>query len=101
MPKLNNTTKTFLVNELKIKLNEKFGYHIKTKPDCAKLSQIILTNLSEYVSESTLYRFFILEDSPKISTVILNVLARLIGHSDWSSFELSVNEKNHTKLILT
>jgi hypothetical protein len=100
MPRLNNTTKTFLVNELKIKLNEKFGYHINTKPDCAKLSQIIMTNLSEHVSESTLYRFFILKESPKISQAILNILARLIGHTDWSSFELYVDEKNHTKLIL-
>ena len=100
MPKLNTTTKTFLINELQIKLKEKFGYHINTKPDCAKLSQIILTNLSEYVSESTLYRFFILEESPKISTTISNILARLIGYSDWSSFELCINEKFHTKLIL-
>ena len=87
MPKLNTTIKIFSINELQIKLKEQFGYHIKTKPDCAKLSQIILTNLSEYVSESTLHRLFVLEESPQISTVILNILARLIGHADWSSFE--------------
>jgi len=100
MPRLNTTTKTFLINELQIKLKEQFGYHIKTKPDCAKLSQIILTNLSEYISESTLYRFFILKESPKISTTILNILAQLIGYTDWAEFELVINNKEHNKLVL-
>jgi len=100
MPKLQNNTKAFLIDELQIKLNDKFGYHINTKPDCVKLSQIILTNLSEYVSESTLYRLFILEKSPKISVAILNILARLIGYADWAAFEQSVCTKEHTKLIL-
>jgi len=100
MPKLYNNTKSIFIDELQVKLKEKFGYHIKTKPDCAKLSQIILTNLSESVSESTLYRLFILEKSHKTSTAILNILARLIGYADWDEFELFINNKEHTKLIL-
>ena len=100
MPKLNTTIPTFSKKELQMKLHVQFGYRIKSKPDCTKLSQIILTNLSEYVSDSTLYRFFVLEDAPKTTTVILDILARLVGHTSWADFELFLANKDHSKLIL-
>ena len=100
MPKLNNAVNSFLVNELQIKLQEKFGYMIKTKPECLKLSQIIFNDLSEHISESTLYRFFILGNSPKTSITILNILARLIGFSEWDNFEKSVNNQEFQKINL-
>ncbi len=65
----------------------KTGIYITNKNDCKLVGQYIVKHKIGYLSESTLYRFFLSSDSnqkPYINT--LNILAQLCDFESWSYF---------------
>jgi len=76
----------FAIDKLKFELLKKIGFKISTKPDCAKLSSLILASGCVHISESTLYRLFFQfeKHSPYKST--LDILCQFIGYKDSIEF---------------
>lgn len=65
----------------------KTGVYITTKNDCRKVSQFITAEKNGFLSESTLYRFFLYNsNSNKPYKNTFNVLARFCGYPDWNAF---------------
>jgi hypothetical protein len=65
----------------------KTGVYITTKNDCRAVSQFIATEKIGFLSESTLYRFFLYNsNSNKPYKNTFNVLARFCGYPDWNAF---------------
>lgn len=79
----------FALDKLKFELLAKIGYKISTKPDCAKLADLISDSGHGHISESTLYRLFFQfeKHSPYKST--LDILCQFMGYKDSIEF----NEK--------
>lgn len=96
MPKPNYTISAYQKNELFIKICVKAGFPIRTKQDCRKVSELIEKEGHNAISESTLYRLFLLKENATIPYLhTLNVLAQYCGFDDWSDFEavqLSVDQ---------
>ncbi len=82
----------FTLDRLKFELFEKIGFGISTKPDCAKLSDLILKSGHGHISESTLYRLFFQfeKHSPYKST--LDILVRFMGYNDSNGFIEKLSE---------
>jgi hypothetical protein len=76
----------FALDKLKLALLEKIGYKISTKPDCTKLSDLIMESGHGHISESTLYRLFFQfeKHSPYKST--LDILCQFMGYKDSIEF---------------
>jgi hypothetical protein len=88
MPKPIYVISSFLKKGLRWKIENHLGYKICTKQDCRKLSDLIKNKGLPTISESTLYRLFLLSDnsnSPFIHT--LDILSKFIGFVDWLSLE--------------
>jgi hypothetical protein len=88
MPKPNFILTDFQKNELYKKLCTKIGFPIRTKLDCRKLSELIEKEGLQSISESTIYRMFLLKgnsNQPYLHT--LNIFARFCGFEDWNNFE--------------
>lgn len=88
MPKPNFVITDFQKNELYKKLCVKIGFPIRTKTDCKKISELIEKEGLPGVSESTIYRLFLLKPSnnqPYLHT--LNIFAKFCGYADWDEFE--------------
>jgi hypothetical protein len=65
----------------------KTGIYITTKNDCRIVSQLISDEKIGYLSESTLYRFFLLQnETTKPYKNTLTILAIFCGFKDWDSF---------------
>ena len=65
----------------------KTGVYITTKNDCRTVSQFIAAEKIGFLSESTLYRFFLYNsNSNKPYKNTFNVLARFCGYPDWNVF---------------
>lgn len=65
----------------------KTGVYITTKNDCRAVSQFIAAAKIGFLSESTLYRFFLYNsNSNKPYKNTFNVLARFCGYNDWNAF---------------
>lgn len=65
----------------------KTGVYITTKNDCRIVSQLIADEKIGYLSESTLYRFFLLQNTPsKPYKNTLTILAKFCGFRDWDRF---------------
>jgi len=76
-------TKNILLDEI----YKKTGIYISTKRDCRDVSNIINDSKIGYLSESTLYRFFLYDKpSNKPYKNTLNILAQFCGYMDWNSF---------------
>lgn len=73
-------------DELRIRVANRFGSQIKTKPDAQRLREIIFESQNEYLSESTIRRFFHLIPSGKTSRITLDVFSRFIGFSSYLQF---------------
>lgn len=74
---------------------KKTGIYITNKSDCRRVSQLILDEKMGFLSESTLYRFFLHageSNKPYLNTY--NTLAKFCGYPDWHSFMLYENS-NH------
>lgn len=93
MPKPLHKISDYNLSHLKSKLEEKLTFRILTKLDCKKASEAIQHERDKSISESTIYRLFLLEgnkNTPYQHT--LDILAQFIGHSDWFSFENYLTE---------
>jgi hypothetical protein len=69
------------------KIFNKTGIYITNKNECKLLSQIIANEKIGYLSESTLYRFFLYPNgnhNPYKNT--LNILAQFCGYASWDNF---------------
>jgi hypothetical protein len=65
----------------------KTGIYISTKNDCRIISQLIADEKIGYLSESTLYRFFLYEnEQTKPYKNTLSILAMFCGFKNWDSF---------------
>ena len=93
MPKPAHKISDYNLNHLKSKLEEKLTFRILTKLDCKKASEAIQLENDNSISESTIYRLFLLEgnkNTPYQHT--LDILAQFIGYKNWSSLENYFNE---------
>jgi hypothetical protein len=82
-------------NNLLEAIYKKTGIYITNKSDCRRVSQLILDDKMGFLSESTLYRFFLHDgasNKPYLNTY--NTLAKFCGYADWHSFLLYENS-NH------
>jgi hypothetical protein len=76
----------YAIDNLKIKLTERLGYVLSTKPDCAKLSELLLASGEGYLSESTIYRLFFQSNKYKPYKNSLDILCRFVGFKDSVGF---------------
>jgi len=76
----------FYIDELRIRVGNRFGSHVRTKPDAQRLRVTIFESQNEYLSESTIRRFFHLIPSGKISRITLDVFSRFIGFTSYLQF---------------
>lgn len=93
MPKPNFVITGFQKNELYKQLCLQIGFPIRTKLDCKKVSELIEHAGLSSISESTIYRLFLLstnENHPYLHT--LNILVQFCGYQDWNEFETVQNE---------
>lgn len=78
------------MNQSKILLElvyNRTGIYVTNKNDCKKLSQLISDKKIGYLSESTLYRFFLYpSNSTKPYKNTLNILAQFCGFESWNHF---------------
>jgi hypothetical protein len=81
---------------LKIKLCDVVHFIVASKPDCAKLSELIAKSGVGYVSESTLYRLFFQPEHHAPYKNTLDILAKFIGFKDSVSFLDDVHSKKET-----
>ncbi len=78
---------TMIFNEeLRNWIQNSFGKQIESKSDAAYLSLDILTLQKEYLSESTIRRFFNLIPTGKTSRTSLDVFSRYVGFSTYQQF---------------
>lgn len=69
------------------KIFNKTGVYITNKNECKLLSNIIASEKIGYLSESTLYRFFLSPNSKhKPYKNTLNILAKFCGYASWDNF---------------
>jgi len=100
MPKPKYRISSFLLNNLKFRLETKLSYQIITKFDCKKLSHLIFEETNKTVSESTIYRIFLLEGyahAPYIHT--LDIFAEFLGYSEWFELEKTLNELTNFQFL--
>jgi hypothetical protein len=80
------STESFYLNQLKIKLEEKIGFKVLEFQDCRKLSDL-LNNDKITVSAHTIARFYgILKEAHRPYTSTLNLLANFSGYEGYASF---------------
>jgi hypothetical protein len=93
MPKPIHKISDYNLSYLRSKLEEKLTFRILTKLDCKKASEAIQHERDKSISESTIYRLFLLEgnkNTPYQHT--LDILSQFIGYADWFSLEKYFNE---------
>jgi hypothetical protein len=92
---------SFGILELKSQIEVKLCFRITSKPDCKKLSEILLLAGFGSVSETTLYRLFVNYSGIVPYKNTLNILVAYIGFSSWEDFsEATINEsQNNLKII--
>ena len=99
MPKPKHLLNLFSKRELQWKIQDKIGFSITNKLDCKKLSELIRAENLPVISESTLYRIFLVDDhksTPYLHT--LNILSQFINYSDWESLYKIFNERAHFQM---
>lgn len=74
------------IEELKVRVINKFGKNVASKPDAQELRDVIFLFQKEYLSESTIRRFFHLIPSGIASSVTLDILSRYIGFKSYLQF---------------
>ncbi len=93
MPKPNYVLSDYLKQELYKLVCIRLGFPIRSKLDCRKLSEQITVEGLSSISESSLYRLFLLRGSlnrPYLHT--LDILARFCGFKGWNDFEEQQNK---------
>ena len=72
----------------------KFGKKITTKSDASKLRLVIFSEVKEFVSESTLRRFFLLmKSNNSYSMASLDIISCYVGFKNFKEFEALQNNK--------
>lgn len=74
------------INELKLQVENRFGKKIVSKVDAQELKNKIFLHQKEYLSESTIRRFFDLIPSGNISKTTLDIFSRYIGFENYDDF---------------
>lgn len=88
MPKPNYNIPFYLINSLKFKIESKLGYQLLSKFDCKKMSQLIMLETNKTVSESTIYRLFLLKSNSNVPFVhTLDIFAEFLDFSNWFQLE--------------
>ena len=93
MPKPNYVLPDYLKQELYKLVCIRLGFPIRSKLDCRKLSEQISYIGLTSISESSLYRLFLLpscSNRPYLHT--LDILARFCGFDGWNDFEEKQNK---------
>lgn len=83
----------FSVRELNLQLMKKIGYSIKSKSDCAKLSDLIFKEGLGLISQSTLYRILLYDKEHKPFYNTLTIIAKFLGYIDWEDFCKTIHSK--------
>jgi hypothetical protein len=74
------------IEELKVRVINRFDNVIETKTDAKKLSDVIFFNQKDYLSESTIRRFFNLTPSGKTSKTTLDIFSKFVGFDSYQHF---------------
>jgi hypothetical protein len=83
----------YLKQGLYWKVIETIAFPIFTKADCRKVCELFELKGLPVISESTLYRLFLLEGSDNIPYLqTLDILAKFCNYKDWYSLEKQLNE---------
>jgi len=99
MPKPKHLLNLFIKKELKWRIQDKIGFNITNKLDCKKLSELIRDENLPVISESTLYRIFLVDNhksTPYLHT--LNILAQFINYLDWESLSKIFNDRAYFQM---
>jgi len=95
-------------DELRVWIENRFGKQITSKSDAQELRDLILNVQKEYLSESTIRRFFHLIPSGKTSRTTLDIFSRYVGFSSYTQFcdfcqnlSKEVVHSNVDKVVLT
>ena len=99
MPKPKHLLNFYCKSELQNKIQDKIGFRIVNKIDCKKLSELIRNENLPVISESTLYRIFIVENhksTPYLHT--LNILSQFINYADWEDLSKVLNNHIHFQM---
>jgi hypothetical protein len=83
----------FSVRELNVQLMKKIGYSIKSKSDCAKLSELIFKDGLGLISQSTLYRILLYDKAHKPFYNTLTIITQFLGYIDWEDFCRTIHSK--------
>lgn len=93
MPKPKYILSPYLKQGLYWKVIETIAFPIYTKADCRKVCELFELKGLPVISESTLYRLFLLEGSDNIPYLqTLDILAKFCNYKDWYSLEKQLNE---------
>lgn len=93
MPKPKYQISIYLLNNLKFKLESKLTYQILSKFDCKKLSLLISHETSKTVSESTIYRMFLLNENTNVPYIhTLDIFAEFLGFTNWFYLEKELKD---------
>ena len=84
---------TFSVRDLNLHLMKKLGYSIKSKSDCAKLSELIFKEGLGLISQSTLYRILLYDKEHKPFYTTLSIITQFLGYVDWEDFCEAIHSK--------
>jgi len=94
------TLKSFSLLELKSQIQVKLCFPINSKPDCKKLSEILLLEGFGSVSETTLYRLFVNYSGIVPYKNTLNILVNYIGYPTWENFREAIENVSPESLTI-
>jgi hypothetical protein len=98
MTKSRYNLNTFTLSELKSQLAIKLCFPISSKPNCKKLSEVLLLEGYGSISETTLYRLFVNYSGIIPYKNTLDVLVQYIGYSTWENFLEAIENTNPENL---
>jgi hypothetical protein len=91
---------SFGILELKSQIEVKLCFRITSKPDCKKLSEILLLAGFGSVSETTLYRLFVNYSGIVPYRNTLDKLVNYIGYPTWENFLETIENKSPNNLTI-
>ena len=100
MTKSRYALNSFTLLELKSQIEVKLCFPISGKPDCAKLSEILLVEGYGGVSETTLYRLFVNYSGIVPYKNTLDILVNYIGYPTWEHFLEAIENTSPDNLTI-
>ena len=98
MTKSRYNLNTFTLSELKSQIAIKLCFPINSKPNCKKLSEVLLLEGYGSVSETTLYRLFVNYSGIIPYKNTLDLLVQYIGYPTWEIFLEAIENTNAENL---